>query len=425
MKIKIKKRDFEKVSAMPKPTRFAPLKPLSLLRLVIRIASIPDLLATRFEYTAEGCEILKREPCLILMNHSSFLDLEIAHRIFRKTPFCIVSTHDGLVGKKLLMRLLGCIPTKKFVSDTSLIGDMRYALKELGTSVLMFPEAGYSFDGTSTALPARLSFLAKKLDVPVITVTTHGAFLRQPLYNNLKKRRVKASAAAKLLFTREDYKTHSIDELDAMIAKEFSFDEFAYQAENGIEIKESFRADGLERILYKCPACKAEGATVGAGTKLICHACGKEYELDKLGRMGALSGESEFPHIPDWYEWERDEVRREIEAGEYLLDCPVDVYVLRDYKALYSVGEGRLTHNADGFVLTGCDGKLNYTQSALSSYSLNSDYYWYELGDVIGIGDSDMLYYCIPKEKVSVAKVRLAAEEIYKIKISEKRRARV
>ena len=92
MKIKIKKRDFEKVAAMPRTPHFAPLKPLSLLRLVIRIASIPDLLATRFEYTAEGCEILKREPCLILMNHSSFIDLKIASALLFPRKYNIVMT---------------------------------------------------------------------------------------------------------------------------------------------------------------------------------------------------------------------------------------------------------------------------------------------------------------------------------------------
>ena len=36
-----------------------------------------------------------------------------------------------------------------------LIRDMQYMLKEKKTSVLMFPEAGYSFDGTATVLPKK------------------------------------------------------------------------------------------------------------------------------------------------------------------------------------------------------------------------------------------------------------------------------
>ena len=132
--------------------------------------------------------------------------------------------------------------------------------------------------------------------------------------------------------------------------------------------------------------------------------------------MQAVMGETEFSHIPDWYRWERQNVREQIERGEYSLDVPVDVCLLVDTKALYRVGEGHLHHDADGFHLTGCGGELDYRQKPLASYSLNADYYWYEIGDVICIGNTDVLYYCFPRgERDVVAKTRLATEELYRI----------
>lgn len=92
-----------------------------------------------------------------------------------------------------------------------------------------------------------------------------------------------------------------------------------------------------------------------------------------------------------------------------------------DYKAIYNVGEGTLSHNNKGFMLTGCNGKLSYEQSPLSSYGLYADYYWYQIADVICIGNKDVLYYCFPKGNVPVAKARLAAEELYKITKEKKR----
>ena len=63
-----------------------------------------------------------------------------------------------------------------------------------------------------------------------------------------------------------------------------------------------------------------------------------------------------------------------------------------------------------------------YHQKPLSSYSVCADYYWYEIGDVVCIGNLDALYFCFPKdEKVNVTKVRFAAEELYKIAIKNKR----
>ena len=66
---------------------------------------------------------------------------------------------------------------------------------------------------------------------------------------------------------------------------------------NGVETPEPFRADGLHRILYKCPRCGAEGETEGKGTRLVCHRCGTEYEMDTLGRMRASEGETEFAKL--------------------------------------------------------------------------------------------------------------------------------
>ena len=201
-----------------------------------------------------------------------------------------------------------------------------------------------------------------------------------------------------------------------MIRNEFAFDNFRWQQENKVQVGESFRADGLNRVLYKCPHCNTEGNMLGKGTKLICNHCKKEYELTEYGYLKAIDGDGKFEHVPDWYQWERDSVREEIEAGTYGLEVPVTICMMVNMNSIYRVGEGVLKHSAEGFSLTGCDGKLEYSQKPSSSYSLYADYYWYEIGDVICIGDSKVLYYCFPKEGGDiVAKTRLATEELYKM----------
>lgn len=416
MKIKTRYMDYDRVMALPRPKHRKPLRPNFLLSTVVRVAAILDLFPTRFRYTTEGMEKIKGQPCLILMNHSSFIDLKIVSKIMYPRGYGIVCTHDTLMGKEWLMRFLGCVPTRKFVSDISLIRDMEYLLKEKKTSVLMYPEAGYSFDGTTTTLPRKMGVLLKKLGVPVVSIITQGAFARDPLYNMLQLRKVNVSAHVKCLCTAEDVKEKSVKELDEMLDEAFSFDNFAWQKENNIQITESFRADGLQRILYKCPHCGAEGQLEGKGTDLTCHGCGKVWELTTLGQLNARAGETEFPHIPDWYAWQRAQVRKELEDGTYLLDTNVSIGMLVDYKALYMVGDGHLRHDENGFLLTGANGALRYTQGPVACHSLNSDFFWYEIGDVIGIGDHNALYYCFPKGNTPVAKTRLAAEELYKLK---------
>ncbi len=424
MKIRVVNKRYEDVLAMPKMKHHKPMKQHIFFRWLLKALSYFDLKATNFKCNKIGMEKLgKKEPCLVLMNHSSFIDLEIVSTVLYPRRFNIVCTSDAFTGiMNLVMRLIGCIPTKKFVTDASLIKDMIYTIKELKSSVVLYPEASYSFDGTATPLPDSIGRLVKMLGVPVVMIRTYGAFSRDPLYNGLRRRKVQVSADMKYLLSAKQVAEKTPTELHEIIQTEFAFDNFKWQQENGILIKEDFRAEGLNRVLYKCPHCETEGKMLGTGIKLACNHCGKQYELTEEGFLQADQGETKFCHVPDWYQWERECVRKEMEAGTYQLDIPVDICMMVNMKCIYRVGEGRLQHNSEGFHLTGCGGQLNYHQKPTSSYSLYSDYYWYEIGDVICIGDKDVLYYCFPKDCGDiVAKTRIATEELYKIATQNKK----
>ena len=425
MKINQKKKSYEEVMALPRLVHKHPMKPSLLLNRLIKLITIPDMLINRFTCNRIGMERLPDDqPCLILMNHSCFYDLKLVFHTLGKRTFNIVTTNDGMVGIfGPVMRWLGCIPTNKFVADMVLIRDMKYAVEQNKSSVLMFPEAGYSFDGTATTLPDSLGRLVKLLKVPVVSVITYGAFARDPLYNGLQLRKVKVSADVKYLLSPEEIAEMSADEINRLIRSEFTFDNFRWQQENNVIIDEPFRADGLHRVLYKCAHCGREDGMEGKGIRLTCQHCRKAYTLTETGFLAAEDGETRFDHVPDWYAWEREEVKKELTDGTYKLDIDVDIAMLVDHKALYMVGEGRLQHDENGFRLTGCDGTLDYSQPPQSSYSLNADYFWYEIGDVIGLGDKDALYYCFPKDKtIPVAKARLATEELFKLKNTRRKR---
>lgn len=417
MKIKTMEKDYEEVLKLPHAPHRNPKKPNPFLKKLIKVLADSDLKKVNFKEERINMDKLEAgEPCLILMNHSSFIDLEIVSKLMYPNPYQIVCTTDGFIGKDALMRAIGCIPTQKFVTDLNLIMDMKYALKELKTSVLMYPEASYSFDGTKTPLPESLGKCIKLLKVPVVVILTQGAFSRDPLYNMLQIRKCDVSARMEYLLSPEDIEKLSVQDINRLLDNQFSFDQFKWQQKNRVKIDEPFRADGLNRVLYKCPHCNTEGKMVGKGIMLTCEACGVYYTLDEYGYLTREEEDVKFSHIPDWFKWERECVREELLSGKYNLETAVDICMMVDRKCIYKVGEGILKHTADGFMLTGCNGKLNYSQKPSASYSLYSDYFWYELGDMICIGDMKTSYYCFPKGSGDiVAKTRLAAEELYKI----------
>ena len=417
MKIKVTDKCYNEVITLPKEKHINPVRQSAFWRWLLRVLSISELKAVDFSYTTHGMEALNpSEPVLFLMNHSSFTDLQIAVTLLSKRQFHIVMTDDGMVGKAGLMRNIGCIPTKKFIQDTVLVKDMVFCVKNLNSSILMYPEASYSFDGTATPLPDSLGKLIKLLGIPVVMIKTKGAFLRDPLYNNLRKRNVKVTATETLLLTADETKSKSVSEINEILKNTFNFDNFRDQVKDGVLVSEDFRADDLERVLYKCPHCNNEGTMHAKGTSISCSSCGECHTLLETGLLKCTTGDTKYEYISDWYSWERACVRNEIDDNTYLLDTDVEILMLVDSRSMYRIGSGHLTHNASGFTLTSSNGELSYHQGPNHSYSLYSDYYWYELGDMICIGDSEARYYCFPQKEanIPVAKARLATEELWK-----------
>ena len=418
MKIKTLVKSYDEVIAIKPHKHYKPKKPNIFWQTLTKIISQPSLNSSHFTHSEVGMERLgKNEPALILMNHSGFTDFEIAYSMLYPRKFNTVAAFETFMGLEWLMKQIGCFATRKYIPELHLIRDIQHCLFENKSSVLMFPEAVYSLDGTCVTLPATLAKFIKKLGAPFCMLQTSGVYLKAPAYGYVEKRDVPIHAELRYVLSPEEIKEMSVEEIQEVIDREFSFDDFSWQKENNIVIDEPHRANGLHKILYKCPHCKNEGHMESSGIHLTCTACGKKWELTEHGYLTALEGETYFDHVPDWYRWERECVHREILDGNYGFDVPCDIMMIVDTKALYKVGSGRLTHNMrDGFHLTGCDGKLDYHQSSKSMYTCEAIPYWYELDDVIGMGNNHALYYAFPTEhKEVVGKVKLAVEEIYKI----------
>ena len=78
MKIRVIKKNYDEVMDLPRLKYKKPRHQLSILRPILKVVCWVLLKMTGFTYEKIGMEKLgKKEPCLVLMNHSSFIDLEI------------------------------------------------------------------------------------------------------------------------------------------------------------------------------------------------------------------------------------------------------------------------------------------------------------------------------------------------------------
>ena len=268
-------------------------------------------------------------------------------------------------------------------------------------------------------LPASLGKLCKLLKVPVVTLICHGHHVNSPFWN-LRDRGVKPTEAElRLLYTPAQLSEATPEEINRRLVEVFRYDDFAWQKQRGVRTPAPWRAEGLHKVLYQCPACGAEYRMDSRGTELFCRACGKRWQMSELGELAACEGETEFSHIPDWYEWERANVRREVEEGRYSSGpLPVTVDTLPNAKRFLRLGEGTMVHDMDGFTVRGTDvdgDPFALHKSVPSLYSCHIEYeYLGKFGDCVDLNTLEDTWYIYPHDcDFSVTKMALAAEELY------------
>ena len=358
-----------------------------------------------------------KPPYFILCNHNAFLDfIVLSKAIFPRRANYVVAIDGFLIGEWLL-RAIGCVGVRKFTRGVSIVKNMLKA-KDNGDIVALWPEARYSLCGTQSAVPNSLAKIIRKMNVPVVLFMCHGHHVNSPFWHVGDRGVAPVKSEMFQLFSQEETQTLSAEEIMARIREKLVYDDFRWQKEHGIKIKGKKRAEGLHSVLYQCPHCNTEYKMSSSGIHLKCGSCGKTWEMTELGELKALSGETEFSHIPDWYEWERANVRSEIENRTYRFESEVRIESLPAPR-WHKLGKGRLIHDMDGFVLTGTYKKepFEVKWNVPSLYSCHIEYNYKGRGDCVDLSTLEDSFYTYPLcDEFSVTKLSLATEELYRHK---------
>jgi hypothetical protein len=323
-----------------------------------------------------------------------------------------------------LYRQLGCLGTRKFVRDLALIHNIKRVMERKGILVL-YPEARYANAGVSSRLPLSVGKLAKMLNVPVVALNMHGNYLQSPIWNLKTRKGVRLEADMTQLFTREELARATAEEVLAKLQEYLAYDEYAWQFAKSMKIDAPKRAEGLELVLYQCPDCGREFHIKSNGADLFCTSCESRWRLTELGRLhqtlrGGRAAEepARFPHLPDWYEWQRGEVVKKIDAGAYSLEIPVRIDALPNAKNFIDLGEGFLKHNSDGFFLTlrqyGEIEESTLHFRPASMLSVHTEYDYRRKGQCITLSEPDNTWFLFPKgDGFNVTKIQFATEYLH------------
>ncbi len=371
--------------------------------------------ATRkFSLKIDNKEIKKlRPPYVVLSTHQGFSDYYVVPLVLFGHRANYVSDMEGYAafGEKLY-RAVGCIGKRRYVPELSVIKNIQYAL-DRKRIVVLFPEARHCNAGVNSLIPKNMGRLCKMLSVPVVTVSIHGSYLANPFWDESHTRKTKMEASAHFICDENELNRISAEELQKRIEEALSYNEYVWQKEKGIQIKEKNIAEGLHKVLYCCEKCGVQFQMRSKGEQLFCNACGAEWRLNKNGLL--IDQSQNEKSIPDWYERERLNTIEEVKRFEYHADFDVNVYALPNEKGFIDIGTGKLYHTEDGFKL-----KINgnerfqpktlfFSSNVMESVQIEYDYRGN--GMCIVLSTRACCYYVYSKEEnFNATKLQFAAE---------------
>lgn len=284
-------------------------------------------------------------PAIVVGTHTCDQDhILSALTLYPIRPTYIVSEHF-IRNKRTarLLKLMHVITKKMFTPDVSTIMNILRAKKE-NAVIVIFPEGRLSCYGRTLPVTDGTAELIKKLGVNLYAWKAEGAYLTFPKWRNKGDNRPgKINSSVKLLLSADEVAEKSVDEISEITEAAILHDDEV--AMDGIEYKSETMAEGVERVLFKCPKCLKEDEITTAGNHIRC-SCGLDATLDTKYRLHGAP----FDSVNKWFDWQQASL--ETEGGHLFTKarlgcCGEDGFMDP------SAGDGEVYIDKDKFTLTG------------------------------------------------------------------------
>ena len=270
----------------------------------------------------------------------------------------------------------------------------------------MMPEARLSTTGRFEDIQESTYSFIKKSGVNVYTIKINGDYLADPKWGRGFRRGSVVEAELDILYTAEQLKSLSPEEMKQGIESRLSYDEFRWlQQRPDLRYRSARMAEGLENILTTCPICGKKYILTTRKDKIYCEDCGY---LTSVNDRYTFDDDFRFRDLTQWYDWQMMLLRKEIaETEDYNLSSNVELRLPGNGKSLTRYGgQGVCTLNRQGLTYAGTkDGKeVELHFSIPRIYRL-----LFGAGENFEIYDGTQILYFVPEEKRSAVQWYLAS----------------
>ena len=322
-------------------------------------------LKRKFNCSLETCSA--SGPLLVLANHNTDWDPLLLGCAFPNYMSFVASEHIFRWGfvSKLLLFLVAPIARMKGTTagDTALTMIRRL---RRGGSVAMFAEGNRSFNGlTGDILPAT-GKLARSCGATLVTYRFDGGYFTSPRWCGSKLRRGKLTGKVVNVYSPEQLKAMSAEEINAAIRRDLFVDAYAVQREEMVPFVGKNLAEGLETVLCRCPKCGKIGTLRSAGDTLSCD-CGFSVRYNEYG---FFEGEdAPFDNLTDWDKAQTEALCTQLptDGSAIFSDTAMSIREIMPDHSIKLLGEGNMTLYADRLEICG----MVFPLDTLSGFSIH------------------------------------------------------
>jgi len=298
------------------------------------------------------------EPYIVLANHNLELDPALVALAFPKHMYFVASEHilrKGLGGWFLMHFLKPIIRMKGKVEVKTVAEILRTA--RAGHNICIFAEGARSFNGRTCSILPSTGKMVKRSGSGLVTYRIEGGYFSQPRWSmSLRKGRMQGVVAG--IYSAEELKTMTEDEVNALIVRDLAEDAYATQAKDPVPYKGKKLALGMESTLFLCPKCRQIDTLKSDDTSISC-SCGAHYTYTEYGDLTDADGQKHS--ITEWDLWQQEQLRQRYESAKS--DAP-ETALFSDQVTRYEINVNHEVINTQKGTLTAYSDRIECCDQA-------------------------------------------------------------
>ena len=252
------------------------------------------------------------ENYLVISNHVTDYDPILVACSFRPPMYFVGSEHISRwkLAYKFLKTCFDPIMRPKGASAASTVIDIMRRVKH-GSSVCLFAEGVRSWDGRSCPIDPSTAKMVKRMGCGLVTYRIVGGYFASPMWSGASRRRGYLHGAPVRVFTPEQLKAMTAEEIYDAIMTDTREDAYARQLADPKPYRCKAPAEHLERLLFLCPHCGGRDTFSSAGDTVKCSACGHTFRYNEYGMLEGTN----FETLTAFSDWQKERVREDIAGG--------------------------------------------------------------------------------------------------------------